>query len=835
MRSFYLKFISVSVLSLCVCSPVKAQLLTGYQTPNSDNDGQVQERGVSPKVPLAHDVEVFIAPSEGDLLKSVSPVQDQNVRQLQLSSNAPAELRSDFSQRRGFIPLMTRSGGITQQNGQAPSRAENAPVDIQADTMSRDEGHDTVSASGDVMIVQAGRILRADDVLYRVSQDQVEASGHVVLNEENGDIHLVDTARYNNGLRDGYVKNLRSVLNDGSRLTAREGELKGGNTTTMSDATYTPCEPCKDDPERSPAWGIVASEVEHDKAARRIRYKNARFEALGVPIAYTPYFSHPDGTIDQKSGFLSPSFGFKSDLGAFVENSYYWAIAPDQDATFGVAVMTEQAPLGTAEYRKRWEDAYFEVSGGITSSDRTERSAGQDVAESDELRGHVFAEGAWDLNDKWRSGLAVNWTSDDQYLRQYDFDKADVLESEIYAERFSGRNYAVGRLLSFQDTRIREIPLDQPDVLPEVMASFKGEPGAVPVLKGQWSADASFLGLRRDKDEQDLQRFSLAGGWKRRLVSDYGFLTSVEGKLRGDVFHTTDRTVATAGSGRSTSSTEIRAFPQAHIQTSYPMARGYEEFQAKIEPVAALTFSPRMTRESSLPNEDSNDVQIDASNLFEPNRFAGLDRVEDQNHVTYGLRSGLFGYGGSYADVFIGQSYRFSDDDNPFPQGSGLEQKDSDIVGQVSGTYKDIYNLDYRFQLSNEDLASRRHEIDVSADWNRFRLQSSYLFAGALEGTDIVENREQLQAAAQYYFTKEWRSRLGGTQDLGENPGLRKAYVGLDYLGQCLFWSVTGERNLTRDSSGESSTEVLFRIGLKNLGEFEESSLRPAVENSGVF
>ncbi|MCB1579620.1 MAG: LPS-assembly protein LptD [Rhodospirillales bacterium] len=706
-------------------------------------------------------------------------------------------------------------------------------MDIQADQMLRDELSNTVSASGDVMIVQAGRILRADDVLYDLGIDRVQADGNVVLNEENGDIHLTDYAAYSNALRDGDVERLRSVLNDGSRFTAERGRLEGGTKITMEGASYTPCEPCEEKPDRPPVWRIVASEVEHDQEVHRVSYRHARFEALGVPIAYTPYFSHPDGTIKQKSGFLSPSFGYKSELGAFVENSYYWAIAPDHDATFGLMAMTKQAPLGLAEYRKRLKDASLELSGGVTSSDRTDRTAGQDVAEEDEMRGHVFAEGRWDIDEKWRAGMNVNWASDDQYMRQYDFTDEDVLKNELYAERFSGRDYAAVRLLSFQDIRIRETPLDQPGILPEMLASFQGEPGAVPWVKGQWYADASALGLRRERGEQDVQRLSVGSGWKRRLVSDYGLLTRVDANVRGDVYHTTDRVVATTASGRSRSSTDTRVFPQFHMQSSYPMARPFERFQVRVEPLVAFTFAPNLTGEDSIPNEDSNDVQIDASNVFESNRFPGLDRVEDRSRVTYGLRSGLFGYEGSFGDVFLGQSYRFDEDDNPFPAGSGLERQESDYVGQISASYKDIYDLDYRFQMGSNDLNSKRHEIDANADWNRFRLNVRYLYAGELEGTDIEESREQIDASAQFYFDKEWRSRFGATQDLGKEPGLRKAFVGLDYLGQCLFWSFTGERNLTRDASGDSSTEILFRVGLKNLGEFEESSLRSVHESGG--
>lgn len=722
-----------------------------------------------------------------------------------------------------FSLSMTSMGGAPLIE---PASKED-PVDLQANSMSHDDQKRILTASGDVMIVQSGRILRADDVQYDLTKDSVMASGNVVLNEETGNIHLSDIVTYNDKLQNGTVKNLRSFLADGSRFTAQTGERKGGAVTIMRDAFYTPCAPCKVDPDKPPVWGLVASKVTHDEADRSVSYKHARFEAFGVPILYMPYFSHPDGTVTQKSGFLAPSAGFKSALGSFVNNQYYWGIAPDQDATVGLMVMTDEGPLLSGEYRKRWEDASLSMSGGITSSSRTDRSAGQTIDIDEETRGHVLAEGRWDMNEQWRSGVNINWASDDQYMRQYDFVDDDVLESEVYAERFSGRNYASARLLSFQDTRIRDIPIDQPDILPEVIASFKGEPGVIPLVKGQWTLDGSMLGLTRAGGDQDVQRLGLGAGWERRLVSDYGFLTNIEARARGDFYHVKDKIVPAASSDSRSAS---RFFPQIHMKTSYPMARQFETLQAKFEPVVAITAAPNISYSNKIPNEDSNDVQVDFSNLFEPNRFPGLDRMEDHSRVTYGLRGGLFGFNGSYADAFVGQSYRLQDDDNPFPAGSGLDQQRSDIVGQFTGQYTDRYYADYRFQISSDDLSSQRHEIDAWADWNRLRLSGRYLYATSLAGTEIAESREQLEGEAQFYARQDWRFRSGATQDLGQSPGLRKAYVGVDYLGQCLFMSLTGEKNFTSDATGDSDTEILFRIGLKNLGEFEESSLRRANE-----
>lgn len=703
-------------------------------------------------------------------------------------------------------------------------------VRLDAEKLEHDEATGVITASGNVFLVQAGRILRADEMIYNLKTDTAEARGHVVLNEENGNIHYAEHVTFNDKLKDGFVDNLKVYLADESRFSATTGKREEGIRTTMKDAAYTPCAPCKADPEKPPLWQIHASEVVHDEKEKTISYKNPRFEVAGVPVLWAPYFSHPDGSVKQKSGLLPPSAGFKSDLGFFLTNEYYVALAPDKDMTVGVMAMTKESPMLLTEYRQRWENASLEASGGITHSSRIDSVAGVDMRQDEEVRGHVFGEGLWDINEKWRSGVNVAWASDDQYMRQYDFTDDDVLENEIYAERFSGRNYAAGRLLTFQDVRVIERQEDQPEVLPEMVASFIGEPGGVPIVKGRWDLEASLLGLQRSGSDQDMNRFGIKAGWKRRFVSDYGLISTLSTSAQGDVYSTRDRSVATPVSGLDDNVTATRFFPQAHMQTSYPLAKHMERAQAVIEPLVALTVAPNIDINDDIPNEDSQDVQIDAANIFRPDRFPGVDRVEDQSRVTYGIRTGLYGYGGSYGDVFLGQSHRFQEDDNPFPDNSGLNRQDSDIVGQFTGAIGDYYNLNYRFQLASDSFASVRHEVDGNADWGRFSVSSRYLFADALGRTDIEESREQLQASAGYYLNEDWRVRTGATQDLGESPGLRKAYVGLDHFGQCFSWSLMGKKNYTADISGESDTELLFKLGLKNLGGFETSGLRDRQE-----
>lgn len=693
------------------------------------------------------------------------------------------------------------------------SNADDQPVDFTADKLEHDDVQQIITASGHVEVQQNGKIVTAEKVIYDLKTEAVKAQGDVVLMDPNGDVHFAQEVNFTDDLRNGYVKALRTVLADGSRFTAEEGERSNGNVIVMNKATYTACEPCKLNPEKPPVWQMKAGTVTYHEAEHRISYEDATLEVMGVPVAYTPYFSHPDGTIKRKSGFLTPDFSVDSELGFSATPRYYFDVAPDMDATVGMRVFSEQVPQAQLELRKRFENASITIDTSTTYSDRKDRVAGVQGERDEEWRGHFFGDALWNIDDKWRAGADVEYTSDDQYLREYDVSSEDVLENELYAERFSGRDYGVVRVIGFQDVRVSDRQFDQPDVLPEAEFHFMGEPNDM--FGGRWQVDLSALGLNRQDDGQDVVRGSIDLGWQRRDISDSGLVTTTHLTVRSDAYNTRDSSSATLDD-----TTAFRHFAQADIAASFPVVRQFNSVQAVIEPIVSVSVAPNIDNDDDIPNNDSEDVQLDASNIFSGNRFPGRDRVEDLSRTTYGVRSGVYAADGSQAEMFIGQSYRFDDEDNPFPRGSGLDEQQSDIVGQIAARYMTDYRLDYRFQLDSDALQSQRHELDGYADLGNLSLSTNYLYARSLGGTDITQSREQLYGGFGYFFDEEWQLRSGALYDLGDNEGLRRADLGLDYIGQCLTVSTTAQRTLTSDETGETGTEVFLRLGMKNLGQF---------------
>ena len=136
-------------------------------------------------------------------------------------------------------------------------------------------------------------------------------------------------------------------------MAATRADRTSGNYTVFENGVYTACAPCKDDPKKPPLWQVKGARIIHDQTEKMLYFENAQLEFFGVPMAYLPYFSTPDPTVKRKTGFLMPFLSSYTPYGYGVETPFYWAIAPDYDATFNPRITTRQGVLFQGEFRQR--------------------------------------------------------------------------------------------------------------------------------------------------------------------------------------------------------------------------------------------------------------------------------------------------------------------------------------------------------------------------------------------------------------------------------------------------------------------------------------------------
>lgn len=687
------------------------------------------------------------------------------------------------------------------------------PALISADEVTYDDQLNIVTASGNVEISQGERIVKADTVSYNINTNVVTASGNVALLEPSGDVLFAQYVELSDDLREGFIRDIRILLSDRSRLAAASGRRSGGNRSELSKAIFSPCNLCEDDPSRAPLWQLKANRIVHDQAEQEIRYYDARMEFFGIPVAYTPYLEHPDPTVDRKSGFLAPVIGNSDSLGARVQVPYFWNIAPNQDLTVAPIFTTEQGVVAAGQYRHLFPNGTLDISGSATVADREESDGS--TAE-DRFRGHIDAEGRFDIDDTWRWGFDAQRASDDTYLRLYDFDSTRTLTSRAFIEGFRGRNYASANSFLYQGLREDDDNDESPIILPMLDYNFVSEPGAA---GSRFRLDANLLGLTRSEG-RDSRRASLISGWELPYTSPLGDVYKVTAQVQTDAYWVDSvdpNSNEVNPSGETYDGVQGRFFPQLAAEWRYPWARYDETFSQVIEPTVQFIAAPNGSNPGEIPNEDSRDFEFDDTNLFSLNRFNGLDRVDSGSRVNYGLKWSLTSNERA-SEVFVGQSYRFSDDDT-FSEGSGLADNLSDYVGRVSITPVEDVDLLYRFRLDQENLKAQRSELDLRFGPPLLNLNVNYLFLNNVDEVDEFADREELTLRLGSQLSEYWSGFVSYRRDL-ETENSLEGRLGLTYHDECFLIQAVAERTFFEDRDIEPEDSFTVRVVFKHLGEF---------------
>ena len=672
------------------------------------------------------------------------------------------------------------------------------PVLLSADELSFDEDLGLATARGNVEIVQGERVLNADAVTYNQRDNIVTASGNVVLLEPTGEVLFAEFAELTDDMREGFLRGFRMLLIDDTRLAAVSAQRRGGVETELTRAAYSPCINCEG-LDGEPLWQVKARRIVHDAEDQKVVYRDATFEFLGVPIAYTPYLSHPDPSVKRKSGFLTPTFGASTLLGSSVQVPYFWAINTDKDLTLDPILSTDRLPVLTGNYRQRFGNGehYTRISG--TRDDA--------VNDQQRFRGHIDSESRFSINELWRWGLDVNLASDDTYQQRYGFKSSGTLTNHLFAEGFGSRSYAVGEAYYFQGLQQDDEQDEIPIVAPRFNYNHVSDPNSFGAMT---TMDANFQALTRERGASS-QRISITPGWKVSHTDSIGSITSFRTTLQSDLYNTHD--VATTGG--NSQGVYGRLFPQATVSWRYPWVRRIGSSSQILEPLTALVLAPNGGNPSNIPNEDSQSTEFDETNLFSANRFSGTDRVEGGQRVVYGLRTGFYGGSGGATTLIVGQSYRFRKS-SPFDNGSGLEDQLSDIVASLQISPGRFFDLLYKTRFDKDSLRSRRTEISTTAGPRALKLDLNYVF---FDRTLEFADREEVTVGLTSDITDQWSARIDKRRDLTSNGGTLSYGASLFYECDCMNFELKYNRNFTRDRDIPPTDSLTFRLIFKSLGQ----------------
>lgn len=702
----------------------------------------------------------------------------------------------------GQVEAATRHQDSVNASPDRHQAGKDQPANFTADEMTYDKELGVVTAKGKVEVTHGGRVLVADTISYNQKIDLVSASGNVSLLEKSGEVLFADYMEVSGDLKDGVIRNFRMILKDGARVAAAGGRRHGGEKVEMDRAVYSPCALCAADPTRPPLWQVKAVKVTHDREAQRVEYRDAWMEMMGLPVAYTPYLQHADPTVKAASGFLAPSFGHSSSLGGMVHLPYYFAIAPNMDATFTPIYTSKEGPVASGEFRALPNRGKFKIAGSFTEDS------------NDRLRGHVASKGLFDIDRTWRWGFDVNRSTDDTYLSRYKFGGGENLVSNAFVEGFRQRNYFAANAYSFQDIRADVDSRTVPLVMPMLEYSHVGQPDR---FGGRPSLDVNMLSLTR-AEGTDTRRVSGTGGWELPHTSRDGSIVTLSTQVQADIYNISHYQPDPTRSSHD--GTAFRAHPQAALEWRHPFVRRSERSSTyqMVEPTVQAVVSPNTSNKASrIPDEDSRLFEFDDTNLYTFNRYPGLDRLETGNRLNYGLQWGVFGEKGGSTLVRIGQSYRPRPDQS-YANGSGLEDHFSDYVGSVTINPIKYVNLFYRTRLDKENFTPRRNEVQASVGPKALQTSVTYSFFDTVPGTEFPI-REQISGGISSQLTQYWRATASAIYDI-ESSDTRRIGLGAIYEDECFMFNTQASRSFFHDRDLKPDNVVMFTITFKTLGEF---------------
>ncbi len=729
------------------------------------------------------------------------------------------------------IPLANPQGAMAQSDLGEPApiaekaKAPSDDIEFSADTIDYDFENDIVTAKGDVLLNRDGYKLRSDTVTWNRKTGVVEAQGNIRSISPDGDTAYGDSIILTDSLRDGIVDNLLLVLEDGSRLAARKGERFADGSLALDNAAYTACAVTTDDGcPKNPSWEIKAVKVRYDPIKKRVSYDGARIEIFGLPVIPLPGLSHPISN-ENRSGILVPNLRFDSTNGVAVSLPYYFNLAPNQDATVTAQVFTEVAPLISGTFRSLDDKGAFQMTGYATYGSRIPTGASGPLPDSErDFRGYFATSGRFILDENWSISQSARIASDRTFLRRYDISDDDSLRSTINVERIDDSSYFSLAGWAFQTLRAGDPQNQVPVALPVIDYRKRL---AQPILGGNTQIQLNSLAIGRSEG-QDTQRAFAFARWDLRRLTTLGQEITLTGFARGDVYNSEDNALNETLIYRGDSGWQTRGIVTAAVDVKWPfVGRAFGGTQT-LTPRFQVVATPAISN-LDVPNEDSRSVDLEDTNLFALNRFPGYDRYEDNVRATYGIEWNL-SRPNLTVNAIVGQSYRLANKSNIVPDGTGLSERFSDIVGRTEVRFKDIVKFTHRYRLDKDSAAVRRNEIDATVGSKNTYAQIGYLRLNRDIGAGLedLSDREEVRIGGRYQIDQYWSvfgSAIIDLTDAREDPlssadGFEpvRHRIGVAYDDGCLSLGVTWRYDYDDTGDDQRGSTFLFRLALRNLG-----------------
>ena len=629
------------------------------------------------------------------------------------------------------------------------------------------------------------------------------------------DIRLVDSRSNTYNFSQIYIdeikkeivgSDIKAFLNDSNfkinkknkpRVFANTASFKNNNTK-FNKSVFTLCDYREND--KCPPWTMEAKEMSHDQSKKTIYYDNAVIKLYDFPIFYLPKLSHPDPSVDRRSGFLPPSFSDSKNLGSSFAIPYFWAPNKDKDLTITSKLFESEYPLFLSEYRQVFKKSNLILDLGYTEgykSTGTKKTSGN--------KSHFFSKFVKKFEGKNNSTNNIEFTSqnvsNDKYLKLYKIKtdlvdyEIDSLENTLSFSRETDKSF-LGARASLYET-LKENYNDKyeyvlPDIIFDRNLISNEKIGSLDLqsnLKVHNYDTNKFTKFFVNDLDWKFKKFIFSNGLEGQIL---GKLKNVNYEAKNTDEYKDDPTTEVFGALGYL--TQLNLFKKSKDNTDQLLT-----------PKLLLRYAPGQMRKNLKDKTKLNNL-----NIFSLDRLNSYNNFENGLSATVGFDYDLKAFD-KELDLSIGQVIN-QKENKDMPSSTSLDKKLSDVVGSSTLKFNDNMNLLYNFKLDQNYKELNYNEMGAQLNFNPVKFDINYL-----QEKKHVGNQEYLKTNIELLKGDNGVFSIQNKRDLITNSS---EYYNLsyEYLNDCLRAGLVYRREFYNDSELEAENSLMFKITLTPFG-----------------
>ncbi len=647
---------------------------------------------------------------------------------------------------------------------------------IIADEIESNSKTEVINAKGDVVIINHdGTKVTADNVIYEKQKQKLVAKDNIIVNDLEGNTYFLDNVTTYEGLNYLEGNNVKARLVDNSRIVSKD-IVKKDDISILTDAEYTPCNENNYLIKNCPGWKLKAKKIYQDAKTRTVHYDHARIHLFNLPIIYLPYFSHPDPSVNKRSGFLMPTIETDNNLGETFSIPYFFNIAGNRDITLTPYFQSKANNFYSINYRELNSFGSLNIDSSIDDNDDNKGT-----------KNHIFIDA--DINNPYgKLDLSIKTSNNDTYLRKNKINQLTVHDSGINFNKSSKNTYLNIGTSSYKHLTIQDANQWE-HIYPKIQYNIDnvslGELDGIFSLKNDFS-------YQKNLDESYTSLASSEVNWSNKNVNkSYGLLFDNKATIR---------IVSISNDYKNRKDTRnFRFFPQISSKISFPLFRSSNDSNETLTPIIMPIIAPY--------NNYTNHKSITNSNLFSTNRASSITESESGPRINYGIEWFNTNKNNLDIKVIAGQSLKFNKKDND----TNDELSDYYITSNFIFDDNKYFNNSLIIDKDSYDVKTNNANLLLSL--NRFTLGIDYDYNSGKYFTAS----EQIRIGSKFEFANNFQFKLNGAKNIDTNNNIGYQY-GLLYENDCIGIDLNYYRDLTKDRDVAESYGYSFTIVLKPFG-----------------